>query len=82
MKNAVKIFSNHTIKIKQKLKLNNKFSLQCVLETTVGKFVKNLSSYKTIAGDFPVNVLRNSETCLFDLTKFTKPLEMISFQIP
>ena len=50
--NIVKIFSNHpsNIKIKQKFKLNKKFSFQCVSEATVRKFVKKLLSGKAAAG--------------------------------
>ena len=51
------------IKIKQKFKLNKKFSFQHVSEATVRKFVKNLPSDKATAGEFPINVLKNSETC-------------------
>ena len=69
--NVVKNFSNHPsiIKIKQKFKLNKKFSFQCVSEATVRKFVKSLLSDKAAAGEIPVDALKNSETCLFKLTK-------------
>ena len=51
--NVVKNFSNYPsiIKIKQKFKLNKKFSFQCVSEVTVRKFVKSLLSDKAAAGD-------------------------------
>ena len=53
------------IKIKQKFKLNKKFSFQCVFVATVWK----LPSDKATTGEIPVNVLKNSETCLFELTE-------------
>ena len=49
-------------------KLNEKFSFQCVSEATARKVVKNLPSDKVTAGELSVHVLRNSETCFFDLT--------------
>ena len=72
MPNVVKKFSNHSsiIKIKQKFKLNKKFSFQCVSEATARKFVKNLLSHKATAVEIPVNALKNSETCLFKLTNW------------
>ena len=53
--------------IKQKFKLNKKLSFHCVSEDTVTKFVKNLPSDKAAAGEIPVNILKNSETRLFEL---------------
>ena len=70
MQNITKSFSNHAsvIKIKHKFKLNKKFSFQCVSEATVRKVVKSLPSDKATAGEIPVNVLKNSGNCFFDLT--------------
>ena len=69
MQNIITSFSNHPsiIKIKCKFKLNKKFSFQCVSEATVRKVVKSLPSNKATAGEFSVNVLKNSKTCFFDL---------------
>ena len=69
MQNIIKSFSSHPsiTKIKHKFKLNKKFSFQCVSEATVRKVGKSLSSDKVTAGDIPVNVLKNSEICFFDL---------------
>ena len=55
------------IKIKHKFKLNKKFPFQCVSEATVRKVVKSSPSDKATAGEIPVNVLKNSEICFFDL---------------
>ena len=62
--------SNHPsiIKIWNKFKLNKKFSFQCVSEDTVRKVMKSLRSDKATVGEIPVNVLKNSEICFFDLT--------------
>ena len=70
VQNIIKSFSNHPsiIKIKQKFKLNKKFSFQCVSVATVRKAVKSLPSDKTTAGEIPVNVLKNCDNCFFDLT--------------
>ena len=70
MQIIVKDFSHHLsiIEIKQKYKLNKKFFFQCVSEATVRKVVKNLPSDKATAGEIPVNVLKYSEICFFDLT--------------
>ena len=71
VQNIVKIFSSHPsviIKIKPKFKLNKKFSFQCVSEAIFKKVVGNLPSEKTTAREIPVNVLKISEICLFDLT--------------
>ena len=70
MQNIITTFSNHPniIKIKHKFKLNKKFSFQCVSEATVRKVVKCLPADKAIAGEIPVNVLKNCEICFFDLT--------------
>ena len=70
VQNIIKSFSNHPsiIKIKHKFKLNKKFSFQCVSEATVRKVVKSLPSDKATAREIPVNILKNSENCFFDLT--------------
>ena len=70
MQNIFKSFSNHPsfIKIKHKFNLNKKFSSNCVSEATVRKDVKSLPSDIATAGEIPVNVLKNSEICFFDLT--------------
>ena len=54
--NIVKFFSIHSsiIKIKQKLKWNNKFDFQCVSEATIKKVVKNLPRDKGTAGEINV----------------------------
>ena len=66
-------FSKHPsiLKIKQKVKINSKFSFQSVSEDTVKNVVKNLPSDKATAGEIPVDILKNSEFCF-----------KISFQIP
>ena len=46
------------LKSSKNSKLNKKFSVQCVSESTVRKFVKNLPSDKATAGEIPVNVLK------------------------
>ena len=51
--------------------LNKKLSFQCVSEATVSearKFVKNLPSDKATSREILVNILKNSETCSFELT--------------
>ena len=70
VQNIIKRFSNHpsNIKIKHKFKLNKQFSSQCVSEATVRKVVKSLLSDKTTAGKIPINVLKNCENCILDLT--------------
>ena len=70
VQNITTSFSNHpsVIKIKHKFKLNKKFSFQCISEATVRKVVKILPSNKVTTGEIPVNVLKNSEICFFDLT--------------
>ena len=70
MQHIFKSFSNHPsfIKIKHKFNLNKKFSSNYVSEATVRKDVKSLPSNKATAGEIPVNVLKNSEICFFDLT--------------
>ena len=74
VQNIARNFANlpSIIKIKQKLKLNKKFSVQCISEATVRKFLRNLLSDEATAGEIPVNVLKNSETCLFELRIFTR----------
>ena len=68
--NIIKSFSNHPtiIKIKHKFQLNKKFSFQCVSKATVRKVVKSLPSDKAAAGKIPVNELKISENCFFDLS--------------
>ena len=68
--NNLKTFSNRSsiLKIKQKFKLDKKFSFQCVSESTVKKVEKNLLLDKVTAGEIPVKVLKNSEICFFELT--------------
>ena len=56
------------MKVKYKFKLNKKFSFHCVSEATGRKVVKSLLSNKATAGEIPVNVLKNSEICFFDLS--------------
>ena len=70
MQNIVKIYSNHPsiIKIKHKFKLSKKLSFRCVSEASVRKVVKSLPSDMATAGEIPVNILKNSEICFFDLT--------------
>ena len=70
VQNFIKSFSNHPsiIKIKQKFKLNKKVSIHCVSEATVRKVAKSFPSDEAAAGEIPVNVLKNSEICFFDLT--------------
>ena len=64
-------FSKHPsiLKIKQKVKINRKFSFQSVSEDTVKNVVKNLPSDKATAGEIPVDILKNSEFCFSELTK-------------
>ena len=64
-------FSKHptTLKIKQKVKINIKFFFQSICEDTVKNVVKNLPSNKATAGEIPVDILKNSEFCLSELTK-------------
>ena len=54
--------------MKQKFKLNKKFSIHCVSEATVRKVAKSFPSDEAGAGEIPVNVLKNSEIWFFDLT--------------
>ena len=70
MQNIIKSFSIHPsiIKIKHKFKLNKKFSFQSVSEATVRKVVKSFPSDQARAGKIPINLLKNSEICFFDLT--------------
>ena len=58
------------LKIKQKFKLNKKFSFRCVSEATVRKFVKSLSSDKATAGQSSVYIVKNGETYLLELTNW------------
>ena len=64
-------FSKHPsiLKIKQKVKINNKFSFQFVSEDTVKNVMKNLPSDKATAGEIPVDILKNAEFCFSELTK-------------
>ena len=65
-------FSKHPsiLKIKQKVKINRKFSFQSVSEDTVKNAVKNLPSDKATAGEIPVAIFKISEFCFRELTKF------------
>ena len=58
-------FSKHPsiFKIKQKVKINRKFSFQSVCEDTV-RNVKNISSDKATAGEIPVDILKNLRVLL------------------
>ena len=53
-------FSKHPsiLKIKQKVKINSKFSFQSVSEDTVKNVVKNFPSDKATAGEIPVDILK------------------------
>ena len=64
-------YSKHPsiLKIKQKVKINRKFSFQSVSEDTVKNVVKSLPSDKASAGEIPVDILKNSEFCFSELTK-------------
>ena len=65
-----KFFKHPSIlKIKQKVKINSKFSFRSVSEDTVKNVVKNLPSDKATAGEIPVDILKNSEFCFSELTK-------------
>ena len=94
VQNIIKSFFNHPsiIKIKPKFKLNKKFSFQCVSEAKVRKVVKSLLSDKATTRErkvnvnvlnvlkkFPVNVLKNSENCFFDLTNCIKAIRNNKF---
>ena len=57
------------LKIKQKIKIDRKFSFQFVSEHTVNNVVKNLPSDKAAASENPVGILKNSEFCFSKLTK-------------
>ena len=64
-------FSKHPsiLKIKQKVKINRKFSYQSVSEDTVKNVVKNLPSDKAASGEIPVDILKDSEFCFSELAK-------------
>ena len=64
-------FSKHPsiLKVKQKVKINKKFSFQSVSEDTVKNVVKNLPSGKATVSEIPVDILKNSEFCFSELTK-------------
>ena len=64
-------FSNYPIilKIKQKVKINKKFSFQSVSEYTVKNVVENLPSDIASAREIPVEMLKNSEFYFNELTK-------------
>ena len=82
VQNMVKIFSYHP-RIKHRFKLNKKLSFQCVSEATVRKFMKNLPSGKATVGAIPVNIPKIVKfASLISLTVLTKPLGIISSQIP
>ena len=51
------------MKIKQKVKINKKFSFQSVSEDTVKNIVKSLPSDKASAREIPVDILKNSDFC-------------------
>ena len=65
-------FSNHPsiLRIKEKCKLNKRFSFQHVSEATVRKVVKNLPSDKMSAGEIPIKVLKESTFCFPELTNY------------
>ena len=50
--------------------MNRKFSSQSVFEDTVKNVNKNLPSDKATAGEIPVDILKNSEFCFSELTKY------------
>ena len=58
------------LKIKQKFKINRKFSFQSVSEDTIKNIVKSLPSDEVSAREIPVDILKNSEFCFSELTKF------------
>ena len=64
-------FSNYPIilEVKQKVKINKKFSFQSVSEYTVKNVVKNLPSGIASARETPVEMLKNSEFYFSELTK-------------
>ena len=64
-------FSKHPsiLKIKQKVKINKKFSFQSVSEDTAKNFVENIPSNKATACEIPIDILKNSEFCFSELTK-------------
>ena len=64
-------FSKHLsiLKTKQKVKINKKFSFQSVSEDAVKNVAKNLPSDKALAGENPVDILKNSEFGFVELTK-------------
>ena len=55
--------------IKQKVKINRKFSFQSVSEDTVKNVVESLPSDKASGREIPVDMLKNSEFCFSELTK-------------
>ena len=63
-------FSNHTtiLKIKDKFKLNKRFSFQHVPEATVRKVVNNLHSDKVSAEEIPIKIPRGSTFGFPELT--------------
>ena len=66
VQNVVEIFSNNPSIIKIKWKL--RFSLESISEVTIRKFLKKLWSDKATAREIQINMLKDSETCLFELT--------------
>ena len=63
-------FSNHSsiLKIKEKFRLNKRFSFQHVSEATIRKVLKNLPSDKVPAGEVPIKILKESTFCFPELT--------------
>ena len=57
------------LKIKQKVKINQKVPFQSVSEDTGKNVVKNLLSDNATAGEIPVDILKNSKCCFSKLTK-------------
>ena len=53
----------------QKVKINRKCSFQSVSQGTVKKVVQILTLDKATAGETPLDILKNSEFCLSELTK-------------
>ena len=64
-------YSKHRsiLKIKQKVKINGKFSFQFVSEDTVKNVVKSLPSDKASAGEITIDILESSEFCFSELAK-------------
>ena len=58
-------FSNHpsVLKMKEKFRLNKRYSFQHVSEVTARKTGKNVPSDRTSAGEIPIKILRESKFC-------------------